>query len=130
MYSGLKQTSADSTVRILSLSRFVLIFRKSCPVSVWQTASAVRILSGIFEKTLSVVCLPDRTSTRQSCPDFRCPCPPTSGLKSLVKLQSTYILNQLFIVRLHHHKSNYGPERPDFHVIEWSLKVVIRFGHW
>ena len=28
-------------------------------------------------KKLSVVCLSGRTKTRQSCPDFRCPCPPT-----------------------------------------------------
>ena len=40
--------------------------------------SAVRILSGFFEKTLSAVCLSGRARTRQSCPDFRCPCPPTS----------------------------------------------------
>jgi len=36
-------------------------------------------LSGIFEKTLSVFCLCGRTRTRQSCPDFRCPCLPTSA---------------------------------------------------
>ena len=51
------QTSADSTVRVLSLSRF-------CPD---------------FQKIVSGVCLSGRTRTRQSCPDFRCPCPPTSG---------------------------------------------------
>ena len=40
--------------------------------------SAVRILSGFLKKTLSAVCLSGRTRTRQSCPDFRCPCPPSS----------------------------------------------------
>ena len=46
----------------------------SCPVSVWCPDS-VRI----FKKTLSVVCLSVRTGTRQSCPDFHSPCPPTSA---------------------------------------------------
>ena len=59
-----KKTVRCLSVRILSVS----------------ILSAVRILSEIFEKTLSVVCLSGRTRTRQSCPDFRCPCPPTSGL--------------------------------------------------
>ena len=65
------QTSADSTVHILSLSRFFMdIPENSVP---WLFA--VRILSG-FKKKLSVVCLSDRKSTRQSCPDFHRPCPP------------------------------------------------------
>ena len=42
--------------------------------------SAVRILCGFSKKTLSVVCLSGRTRTRQSCPDFRYPCPPTSAI--------------------------------------------------
>ena len=67
------QTSADSTVRVLSLSRFLRIFRK--------IVSHGCSLSGFcpdLKKKLSVVCLSDRKSTRQSCPDFHRPCPPTS----------------------------------------------------
>ena len=60
----------------------------SCPVLIWflswfpkdrvRCLSAVRILSGLWEKMLSVVCLPGRTRTRQSCPDSHCPCPSKS----------------------------------------------------
>ena len=47
----------------------VRIFRKKCcPVSVCPD----------YRKKLPVVCLSGRTRTRQSCPDFHCPCPPTS----------------------------------------------------
>ena len=120
----LSKTSVDSTVRVLSLSRFCPDFLKIvpgvclqsgfcpdflsgvclsgfslsrfCPLSGFCSdfykkrlsdvflsgfcLSRFSILSGIFEQTLSVVCLPGRTRTRQSCSDFRCPCPPTSGL--------------------------------------------------
>ena len=63
-------------------TEFLTKFRRNnlqslCRLSV-SILSAVRILSGIFEKTLFVVCLSGQTRTRQSCPDFRCPCPPTS----------------------------------------------------
>jgi len=49
---------------------------KLSPVSVCCPDS-VRIL----EKKLYVVCMSGRTRTRQSCPDFHCPCPPTSDSK-------------------------------------------------
>ena len=64
--SYINQTSADSIVRVLSLYRFCPDFPEN----------RVRILPGIFEKTLSVVCLSGPTRTRQSCLDFWCPCPP------------------------------------------------------
>ena len=44
---------------------------------------SVRILSVsiLFAvQILSVICLSDLTKTRQRCPDFRCPCPPTSAV--------------------------------------------------
>ena len=40
----------------------------------------------VFRKRLT-----GRTRTRQSCPDFRCPCPPTSGWNCYI-LYVTYIL--------------------------------------
>ena len=49
-----------------------------CPDFSVSILSAVRILSGFKKKKLSVVCLSDWKSTRQSCPDFHRPCPPTS----------------------------------------------------
>ena len=97
------QMSADSTVRVSYLSEFP---EKSCPVSVYcpdflscvflselclsrfcpnfpgrsvRYLSAVWMLSTIVQKMLSDVCLSGRTR-RQSCPDFHCPCPPTSEL--------------------------------------------------
>ena len=78
------QTSADRTVHVLSMSCpclvFVRIFRK--------IVSDVCLLSGIQDSGYSVrlldsgICLSrlyGRKRTRQSCPDFYCPCPPTSG---------------------------------------------------
>ena len=53
----------------MSLSRF-------CPVS--------GFCPDFQRKTLSIVCLSGRTRARQSCPDFRCPCPPTSGQCTIV----------------------------------------------
>ena len=64
---------------------------KSCPVSVCPDSVCVGSVScldsvlcpdsvRIIEKKLPVVCLSGRTRTRQSCPDFHCPCPPTSEL--------------------------------------------------
>ena len=38
--------------------------------------SAVRVLSGFLKKLCPLSLCPTRT--RQSCPDFRCPCPPSS----------------------------------------------------
>ena len=54
----LVQTATDSAVRVLSLPRFCLDFRK--------------ILSGF--------CLSGQSRTRQSCRDFHWPCPPTFAL--------------------------------------------------
>ena len=58
-----------STVRILSV-----FSARSLSVRILS----ISILSG-FSKKLSVVCLPGRTRMGQRCPDFRCPCPLTSG---------------------------------------------------
>ena len=88
---GSIQTSADSTVRVLSLSRFYPDFRKIV------SGFCLDFLSGIclsrycqsrfcelpgfcpnFRKK-AVRCLSGRTRTRQSCPGFHCPYPPTSG---------------------------------------------------
>ena len=43
--------------------------------------TAVWILSEL--KKLSIVCLSGRTRTGQNCPEFHCPCPPTSGFVPL-----------------------------------------------
>ena len=54
-----------------------------CLVFVWifrKIVSGVCLLSGFKNKKLSVVWLFDRKRTRQSCPDFDCPCPTTSDL--------------------------------------------------
>ena len=74
------QTYSDSIVRILSSSRFCPDFGKIvsgvCPLSEFCP------LSGFcpdFRKKLPVVWLSGRTRSRQSCPDFHSPCPPTSG---------------------------------------------------
>ena len=77
----LRQTSADSAVRVQSLSRCCPDFPKN-PV---RCLSDFRILSG-FLKKLFVVCLSGRTRTRQSCPNFHCPCPPTFVLRESVSL--------------------------------------------
>ena len=72
--------------RFCPLSGFCPEFcKKSCPMSVCPDSvclDSVRCpdFVRIFKKTLSGVCLSGRTRTRQSCPDFRCPCPPTSDL--------------------------------------------------
>ena len=55
-----------------------LSVRIFCPDSVY-CSNSVRIL----EKKLPVFSLSDRTRTRQSCPDFHCTCPPTSGLSKI-----------------------------------------------
>ena len=51
---------------------FVRIFRK--------ILTGVCLLSGFSKKSFPLsACLFGRTRTRQKCPDFRCPCPPTPG---------------------------------------------------
>ena len=54
-----------------------------CPCLVFvrisrKILSGVCLLSGFCPDFLSGVCLSGQTRTRQSCPDFCCPCPPTS----------------------------------------------------
>ena len=72
--------------RFCPLSGFCPEFRKKrCPVSVCPDSvclDSVRCPDSVgnFRKD-AVCCLSVRTRTRQSCPDFRCPCPPTSGLR-------------------------------------------------
>ena len=81
------QTSADSTVRVLSVSRFCPDFPENpvrclsgvCPDFFCLDSVRCPDFVRILKKTQSVVCLSGRTRTRQSCPDFRCPCPPTSA---------------------------------------------------
>ena len=81
-FASRSQTSANSTVRVLSLFRF-------CPVSFYypdsvrifcllsvrllsvSILSAVRMLSAVLWKRLSVVYLSDWTRTRQRYPDIR-----------------------------------------------------------
>ena len=65
------QTSADSTVRVLSLSRFCPDF----PENRVRSLSAIWILSGFSVRCLSVRIL------SVSILSIRCPCPPTSDLK-------------------------------------------------
>ena len=87
-----------STVHVLSLSRFVRIFRKIVSVVCLMSGFCPDVLSGVcvsgfclsrfcqlsgfcpdFEKKkLSAVYPSGRTRTRQSCPDFHCSCPPMS----------------------------------------------------
>ena len=69
---------------------------KGCLVSVgpdffYVDSVRCRDFVWIFKKTLSVVCLSGRTRTRQNCPDFCCPCPPTSALDMLVR--SSFLLH-------------------------------------
>ena len=70
--ANLKQTSADSTVHVLFLSRFCPDFPEngtrclSVRILLVPILSAVRILSWIFEKTLSVVCLSGWTRTKDA----------------------------------------------------------------
>ena len=56
----------------------------SCPclvfVRIFQKIVSGVCLSGLC---LSRFCLSGRTRTRQSYPDFRCPCPPTSAMKAI-----------------------------------------------
>ena len=73
-YFRFEQTSADSTVRVLCLSRFCPDFFENRT----RCLPAVRILSELLDEILSVVFPFSRTRTRQSCPDFHCSCPPTS----------------------------------------------------
>ena len=40
-------------------------------------------------KKQSVVCLSGRIRTRQSCPDFHCPCPPTSDVAHIINTSTT-----------------------------------------
>ena len=60
--------------------------------------SGVRILSGFSKKSLSVVCLSGRTRTRQSCPDFHCPCPPTSDNKGEILEFYEFTLYMIFTI--------------------------------
>ena len=70
-------SAAESTVRILSLSRFCPYFQLN-PV---RCPSAVRIMSEFPKKAvLNWICLSGRKRTKQRCPDLRCPCPPTTFL--------------------------------------------------
>ena len=71
----LDSVRCQDSVRILRNKVVRCLSVRTLSVSI---LSAVRGLSGFLEKTLSAVCLSGRTRTRQSCPDFRCPCPPTS----------------------------------------------------
>ena len=75
----LDSVRCQDSVRIFRKKAFRCLSVRTLSVSI---LSGVRILSGFLGKTLSVVCLSGRTRTRQSCPDFRCPCPPTSGTRS------------------------------------------------
>ena len=62
---------------------FVRIFVKKTVRCLSVRILSISILSAVRnfrKKTLSVVCMSDRTRTRHSCPDFRCPCPQTSGI--------------------------------------------------
>ena len=59
------QTSAESTIHALSLSRF-------CPENHVRCPDSVRI----FEKSCPLF---GRTRTRKNCPYFRYPCPPMLG---------------------------------------------------
>ena len=72
----LDSVRCQDSVRIFRKKTFRCLSVRTLSVSI---LSAVRILSGFLEKTLSAVCLSGRARTRQSCPDFRCPCPPTSA---------------------------------------------------
>ena len=74
-----QHTSTDSTVRVLSLSRFVRIYCSGpvCPYSVFVDFVRCPDSVRIFRKMLSVVYISGRTSTRQSCPGFWYTCPPT-----------------------------------------------------
>jgi len=56
--------------------RTVRVLTSDCPCPVRAS-----FLSGVSRKFWpgSVCCPSGRTRTRQSCLDFRCPCPPTSG---------------------------------------------------
>ena len=74
----LDSVRCQDSVRIFRKKAFRCLSVRTLSVSI---PSAVRVLSGFLKKTLSAVCLSVRTRTRQSCPDFRCPCPPTSGHK-------------------------------------------------
>ena len=58
----------------------------------WFCLSRFSPLSGFcpnFSKKLSVVCLSGRIRTRQSCPDFHCPCPPTSDVAHIINTSTT-----------------------------------------
>ena len=72
----LDSVRCQDSVRIFRKKAFRCLSVRTLSVSI---LSAVRVLSGFLKKTLSAVCLSGRTRTRQSCPDFRCPCPPTSA---------------------------------------------------
>ena len=83
-----------------------------CPVSV---RSFVKMLSDVClsefkKKKLSVVCLSDRTRTRQSCPDFHCPCPPTSAL---------HHFGAVHFGRSSLEKLGFGPGNPKY-IILWK----------
>ena len=91
----IRKGSVDSRRRrtALSVSCPCLVFFRKI-LSCVCLLSGVRILSKFSKKSLSVVCLPGRTKTRQSCPDFRCPCPPTSGGQSTVDCCPCYMDSQ------------------------------------
>ena len=60
---------------IFNATEYVLIFvKKKTARCLSVRILPVRILFGIFEKALSVVCVSGWTRTRQTCPDFRCRC--------------------------------------------------------
>ena len=71
MLSGFLK-NADRNVRCLS----------AVWIQAWFCLSRFCPLSGILYKILTVVYLSGQIMTRQSFPDFHCPCPPTSALTS------------------------------------------------
>ena len=78
-FSSRRRWTCPCPVLVSFLSKFSGKSRSvsvCCPDSVWIFCPVS--VCPDFRKKLSDVCLSGRTRTRQSCPDFHCPCPPTS----------------------------------------------------
>ena len=58
----------------------------------WKLLSGVCLLSGFCPFFMSDVCLSERT--RQRCPDFRCPCPPTKHFTQLARCKASGMIFQ------------------------------------
>ena len=81
-----------------------------------------------FRKTLSVVSLSGRTRARQSCPDFRCLCPPKSGINRVIlnfDVLKTVLSNDKFTQDPIKKQLSFGQEQSSF-IFRFNIQFCVK----